>query len=186
MKYKSVIDVENILIKEKKSKFIGAAFHVLDEHMIKEKLEYIKHQLPKATHYCYAYRLGNTKDVYRANDDGEPNGTAGLPILHQIDSFGLTNTLIVVTRYYGGTKLGVSGLILAYKACAIETIQQTEIVEYTIYETIRIELTHQVANSFFNLLNQHKLRYSKDIEVDKIIFNVEIEPHQKNLLDNYL
>lgn len=125
---KSVVD---IIQKEKGSKFIGYAYYVRNEGDVKKRLEEVKSIHPSATHHCYAYRLGFAGKKYRANDDGEPNGTAGLPIYNQLLSFDYTFTLVVVVRYYGGTKLGVSGLIKAYKNCAEETLQlaKTKILE---------------------------------------------------------
>ena len=115
--------------KEKGSKFIALAFEVNSTAEIKIQLEDVKKEHFKARHHCYAWRLGLGKDDYRANDDGEPSSTAGRPILGQIDSFGLTNVFIVVVRYYGGTKLGTSGLKNAYKAAAQDALSQASIVE---------------------------------------------------------
>jgi uncharacterized YigZ family protein len=115
--------------KEKGSKFLAYAYFVSNESDIKEKLDLLKKEHFKATHHCYAYRLGTDGKNYRANDDGEPSGTAGRPILGQIDSFGLTNLLIVVVRYYGGTKLGTSGLINAYRESAKEALSNAEKIE---------------------------------------------------------
>lgn len=126
-------DVEDIILKEKGSKFIGYAYHVKNVGEAKDKLEHIKSLHPSATHHCYAYRLGFAGKKYRANDDGEPNGTAGLPIYNQLLSNDYTFVMVIVVRYYGGTKLGVSGLIKAYKSCAEETLNatKTKILEKT-------------------------------------------------------
>lgn len=186
MKYKTLIDIEEIIFKEKGSKFLGFAYHVINEEDIKNKLAIIRQQYPKATHYCYAYRLGKDKNIYRANDDGEPNGTAGLPILHQIDSFGLTNTLIIIVRYFGGTKLGVSGLIVAYKQSAKETISSTEIIEKEILDNIEISLSHQEANQFYNVLNQNKIIYSTISNENGVIFRISIENEKKNIINKYI
>lgn len=126
MKYicKSIANaVENIITKEKGSKFIGYAYPVKTEEEVKEKLNFLKEKYPDATHHCYAYRLGFEGENYRANDDGEPNGTAGLPIYNQLLSNDLTFCLVISIRYFGGTKLGVSGLIKAYKESAELTLQ---------------------------------------------------------------
>ena len=106
--------MESALFTDKGSKFIAYAFPIETPADFKKHLEEIKKEHPKATHHCFAYRLGQNKDQFRANDDGEPSGTAGRPILGQIDSLGLTNVLIIVVRYFGGTLLGVPGLIHAY------------------------------------------------------------------------
>ena len=122
---KAVLD---LVSKEKGSKFISYAFPVKNMDEIKKRLEEIKNLHPSATHHCYAYRLGFSGKKYRANDDGEPNGTAGLPIYNQLLSSDLTFVLLIVVRYYGGTKLGVSGLIKAYKSAAEEALSKAKIV----------------------------------------------------------
>ena len=118
--------------KDRGSRFIAIAFPCSSTEEFKAKLDQIKLQYPAATHYCYAYRFGPKGHVNRANDDGEPNHSAGDPILGQIKSKGLTNVLVVVVRYFGGTKLGVGGLINAYKSAAIDALQQVEIISKTI------------------------------------------------------
>lgn len=122
---KSIVD---IIYKEKGSRFIGYAFPVKNETDVKNNLEKVKSIHSAATHHCYAYRIGYAGKKYRVNDDGEPNGTAGLPIYNQLLSNDLTFILVIVVRYYGGTKLGVSGLIKAYKACAEMTLQEAKII----------------------------------------------------------
>jgi uncharacterized YigZ family protein len=115
--------------RDRGSKFLAYAWPVFNAADIKEKLTLLKKEHPKAVHHCYAWRLGTDGTQYRANDDGEPSGSAGKPIMGQIDSMGLTNVLVVVVRYFGGTLLGVPGLINAYKtatAMALETVGRTE------------------------------------------------------------
>lgn len=129
MKYKCKTiskSVREVITKDKGSKFIGFAFPVDNEDEVKEKLSEIREIYPDATHHCYAYRLNFDGEDYRANDDGEPNGTAGLPIYNQLLSKGLTFILLIVVRYYGGTKLGVSGLIRAYKENAEATLAEAK------------------------------------------------------------
>src|SRR5690606_12630823 len=110
--YKTIKNqVTEILFKEKGSKFIGFGFSVDDENEAKQKLSFLWEKYPDATHICYAYRLGADGETYRVNDDGEPSGSAGLPIYNQIVSKEITHVLVASVRYYGGTKLGVSGLI---------------------------------------------------------------------------
>src|SRR5690606_2431913 len=108
--------------KDRGSKFLAYAFPINDEQELKGKLKELKALHPKAGHHCYAYRLGLDGNQYRANDDGEPSGSAGKPILGQIDSAGVTNVLVVVVRYFGGTLLGVPGLINAYKTATAEAL----------------------------------------------------------------
>lgn len=117
---------EEVLMREKGSKFIGYAFPLNDEEEFRGYLNDIKALHPKATHHCYAFRIGKNGENYRANDDGEPSGSAGLPIFNQILAAGLTNVLVIVVRYYGGTKLGVAGLIKAYKETAQQALAQAE------------------------------------------------------------
>ncbi|QAR30814.1 YigZ family protein [Ornithobacterium rhinotracheale] len=119
--------IENIITKEKGSKFLGYAYPVQDEEEVKQILGELRQKYPDATHHCYAYRLGFEGEVYRANDDGEPNGTAGLPIYNQLLSRELTYCLVVSIRYFRGIKLGVSGLIKAYKESAELTLNEAEI-----------------------------------------------------------
>ncbi|MFW5700240.1 MAG: YigZ family protein [Cyclobacteriaceae bacterium] len=117
------------LYKEKGSKFVAYAFPVQSEEDIKYHLKQLKKEHYNARHYCYAFIIGHPTPYFRANDDGEPNHSAGDPILRQIQSLNLTNTLVIVVRYFGGTKLGVSGLVNAYKTAAAEALQQNEIIE---------------------------------------------------------
>ncbi len=147
--------IENILLKEKGSKFIGFAFHVDSETALKKSLEKVKTEHPKATHHCYAFRLGILGENYRANDDGEPHGSAGLPIYNQLLAHEITNILVVVVRYYGGTKLGVSGLVIAYKESAKLTLEEAEIITKDLETTIEIEFDFSQQNQIFTLINKH-------------------------------
>lgn len=139
--YRTLKKVSDGQYKEKGSKFIGIAIKCYDESSAKEFLANWKNDHHQARHLCYAYKFGVNGETYRANDDGEPNNSAGAPILGQIDSFELSNTLIGVVRYYGGTKLGVGGLINAYRTAAKEAIQNGEIITLSVYHwlTIRFE-----------------------------------------------
>ncbi len=141
-------------LRERASKFLAYAFPIESEAACQAALDEVRKLHPKATHHCYAWRLGMDKNRYRANDDGEPGGTAGRPILGQIDSFGLTNVLVIVVRYFGGTKLGTSGLIQAYKASAAEALQQAEIVEKTIESVFRLDFTYAVMNSLMGAIKK--------------------------------
>lgn len=117
------------LYKEKGSKFIGYAIPVTDEAQVKEHLDRLAGMHHQSRHVCYAYRLGADLETYRINDDGEPSGSAGQPIFGQIRSFELTNVLVAVVRYFGGTKLGVGGLIQAYKTAANDALEQAKIIK---------------------------------------------------------
>lgn len=154
--FKTIKDpIENVLLKEKGSKFIGFAFPVDSETALKKSLEKVKTEHPKATHHCYAFRLGISGENYRANDDGEPNGSAGLPIYNQLLGHEITNVLVIVVRYYGGTKLGVSGLVKAYKESAKLTLDTSEIITKDLEITVTIEFDFSQQNQIFTLVNKH-------------------------------
>ena len=144
--------------KEKGSKFLSFAFVVEDEEEIKEHMAALKKQYYDARHHCYAYVLGEQGDRYRANDDGEPGHSAGDPILGQIRSKNLTNTLIVVVRYFGGTKLGVSGLINAYKTAAADALENNIIVEHLILSKIKIRFEYPQLNQVMFLVKEFDLK----------------------------
>ena len=146
--------VENILLKEKGSKFIGFVFPVNNVKELKNALEKIREEHPKATHHCYAFRLGMNGENYRANDDGEPSGSAGLPIYNQLLANNLTNILLIVVRYYGGTKLGVSGLVKTYKESAKLTLDEAEIITKELESDLEIEFDFHQQNIIFTLLNK--------------------------------
>lgn len=184
--YYSILDVTDILYKEKSSKFIGYAYQVKTELEVKEKINEIKLLHPKATHHCYAYRLGLDKNKYRANDDGEPAGTAGKPILGQIDSLGITNCLVVVVRYYGGTKLGVSGLIEAYKETAKETLSSSSILEYYTSAYYKIEFEYPQLSRFYKTINKIKAHISEQKIENKCEFILSIEEEKKLTLESTL
>lgn len=146
--------VLDILLKEKGSKFIGYAFPVNDEKELKTALESIWEQHPKATHHCYAFRMGLNGENYRANDDGEPSGSAGLPIYNQLLANDITNVLLVVVRYYGGTKLGVSGLVKTYKESAKITLEEAQIVLRELESEITLQFPFTQQNIIFTFLNK--------------------------------
>ncbi|MFD2202759.1 YigZ family protein [Shivajiella indica] len=144
--------------KEKGSKFLAFAFPVQNEEEVKEKLEVLRKKFYDARHHCYAYVLGRNRDIYRANDDGEPNHSAGDPILGQIRSHQLTNVLIVVVRYFGGTKLGVGGLITAYKTAAADSIANNEIITAVQQEKVKIDFEYLRMNEVMKLIKDYELQ----------------------------
>lgn len=146
------------LYKEKGSKFIGLAYPVASEQDIKDILDELHKKYYDARHHCYAYIIGPQGEKYRANDDGEPNHSAGDPILGQIRSNNLTNTLVVVLRYFGGTKLGVSGLISAYKIAAAEAIEANEIIEEVIQERVEVRYGYESTNEVMRLVKEFDLQ----------------------------
>ena len=135
--------IEEITFKEKGSKFISYAYPIQDEEEAKERLTYLWSIHPDATHICYAYRLGLEGENYRANDDGEPSGSAGLPIYNQIVSKEITFVLVASVRYYGGTKLGVGGLVRAYKLSAQLVLEESKIVERHLTEKIQFDFSYE-------------------------------------------
>ena len=136
--YKTVAGPARGEYKDRGSKFLAYAFPVYTEEEWQSRLEEVRREHPKARHHCYAYRLGLDGNNFRANDDGEPSGTAGRPILGQIDSFELVNILVIVVRYFGGTLLGASGLINAYRESAADALNHAQVVERTVEEIYRI------------------------------------------------
>lgn len=146
--------IKDVLLKEKGSKFLGYAFPVNSENELKNALNEIWEQHPKATHHCYAFRLGLNGENYRANDDGEPSGSAGLPIYNQLLANDLTNILLVVVRYYGGTKLGVSGLVKTYKESAKLTLEEAVFVTRELETELEVRFQFSQQNIIFTLLNK--------------------------------
>ncbi|MFK8058898.1 MAG: YigZ family protein [Polaribacter sp.] len=145
------------LFKEKGSKFFGYAFPVLSEEDVKTCLEELKKKHHSARHFCYAYQLGIEKIRFRANDDGEPNNSAGLPIYGQIQSFNVTNILIVSVRYFGGTKLGVGGLISAYKTSAQLTLEASDILEKTINIQYKLTFNYDLMNAVQRIIKEKNI-----------------------------
>lgn len=172
--------------KDRGSKFLAYAFPVEDADQVQAALLEVRKEHPKARHYCYGYRLGLDQYNYRANDDGEPSGTAGRPILGQIDSAGLTYTLVVVVRYFGGTLLGASGLINAYKKSAAEALEAGEKIEKTVEDvyTLRFDYAHlskvmnAVSNPPFQVVEQ---RFTITAELDVAVRQSLVEDALKQL-----
>ncbi|MGY6650527.1 IMPACT family protein [Wenyingzhuangia sp. IMCC45574] len=156
--YKTVeTPVEEVLYKEKGSKFIGYLFPVTSEDEVKTCLEEVKKKYHDARHWCYAYRLGYDGAKYRVNDDGEPGNTAGQPIYGQLLAFDVTNVLLVVVRYFGGVKLGVGGLIKAYRTNAFDTLQESVIIEKTIKRSFKVASSYEHMNKVMRLIKQYNL-----------------------------
>lgn len=154
--FKTVKEISKGLFTEKKSKFISFAIPVQTVEDVKIEVEKYRKEYYDARHVCWAYMLGSERDEFRSNDDGEPSGTAGKPILGQINSNELTDILIVVIRYFGGVKLGTSGLIVAYKEAAIEAIANAEIIE----KTVDLDVSFQFEYPFMNDV----MKIVKDLE----------------------
>ena len=148
---------KEVLFKDRGSKFYGYAFPVKTEEEIKEHIENLKKTHFNARHWCYAWQLGKEYDRYRANDDGEPSNSAGMPIYGQLQSFKVTNTLIVVVRYFGGTKLGVGGLIQAYKTAAQWALENSKIVEKTIDVNYKLVFDYPEMNTVMRIIKDQNL-----------------------------
>ena len=158
---------EETLFKDRNSKFFGYAFPVLNEEDIKNSLDELKKKHHAARHFCYAWQLGVETISYRANDDGEPNNSAGMPIYGQIQSFEVTNILIVSVRYFGGTKLGVGGLINAYKNSAQLALEASEILDKTIDIQFKLSFGYDMMNKVMRIVKEKKLHIiSQQLELD--------------------
>lgn len=155
--YKTIDGISEGVFRDKGSKFIAKAYPVSSEKDVKFHLEQLKKQYYDATHHCYAYMLGYDKSAFRSNDDGEPSGTAGKPILGQILSNDLTNILIVVIRYYGGVKLGVPGLINAYKMASADSIHNAKVVTRIVKEVYEMEFPYERMNDVMKIIKDELL-----------------------------
>jgi len=162
---------EEVLYKEKNSKFFGYAFSISSEEQAKDFLDGLRKQHHSARHWCYAFQLGTEKIHFRANDDGEPSNSAGMPIYGQIQSFEITNVLVVVVRYFGGIKLGVGGLISAYRTAAQMALEASEIVEKTIDIHYLVSFDYKNMNKVMRVIKEKNL----DIVSQKMEMSCEIE-----------
>ena len=161
---------DEVLFKEKNSKFFGYAFPVQSEDEVKEFLDQLKKQHYTARHWCYAYQIGTKTKIYRANDDGEPNNSAGMPIYGQIQSFDVTNVLVVVVRYFGGVKLGVGGLVTAYRTAAQMALEATEILEKTINTHFLVRFDYKNMNKVMRVIKEKNLNVVNQVlELDCLI-----------------
>jgi len=152
--YRTIAAPAEALYKEKGSKFLCYAYPVRNEDRIREHLEALRKRYYDATHHCYAWRLGPRGDAFRANDDGEPSSTAGKPILGQLLSRELTDTLVVVVRYFGGTKLGVSGLIAAYRESAAAVLDEAQRIEKTVNARFGIGFGYLAMNDVMRVVKE--------------------------------
>ena len=174
-KYLTVSKSVESIYKEKGSKFLSFLYPVTSVEEVKEYLTQLKKKYYDATHHCYAYIIGYDKETFRMNDDGEPSSTAGKPIYGQLQSNDLTNVLLVVVRYFGGTKLGVSGLIKAYKESSAECIALAEIVEKQVKHKYNIYFAYEDMNVVMNILKQNQ-------KIIQIILNSSIKAVKHKLV----
>ena len=166
--YKTITNAsEEVLFKDRNSKFFGYAFPVSNEDQIKDQLEELKKKHHSARHWCYAWQLGKEEFHYRANDDGEPSNSAGMPIYGQLQSFEVTNILVVVVRYFGGVKLGVGGLINAYRTAAQMALEAADIEERTIDFKYEISFDYPEMNKVMRVIKENNLEVvNQRLELD--------------------
>jgi len=172
---------EPSIFKDRKSKFIGYAFPLQNTDEVKTIVGKLKKEHHNARHWCYAYRVGIEQIAERANDDGEPSNSAGIPILNQIKAKNLTNVLVVVVRYFGGVKLGVGGLMNAYKTAAQMVLEQAEIVEKIRTKKLQIVFTYNDMNKVMRIIKEHQLEIIKqDLqEKGEIILSIRLDDFDK-------
>jgi uncharacterized YigZ family protein len=172
--YKTIDVAGEGIYSEKRSKFLAFAIPVQSTDDVKREVEAYQKKYYDARHVCYAYRLGERRELFRANDNGEPSGTAGKPILGQIDSRELTNVLVIVVRYFGGIKLGTSGLIVAYKAAAAEALDATEHIEKTINEEITLKFPYPLLNDVLRIVKEENPRIVEQVFDNECIVRLSI------------
>ena len=184
--YKTIDVAGEGLYSEKRSKFLAFAIPVQTLDDVKREVEAYQKKYYDARHVCYAYRLGERRELFRANDNGEPSGTAGKPILGQIDSRELTNVLVIVVRYFGGIKLGTSGLIVAYKAAAAEALDATEHVEKTINGEILLKFSYPLLNDVLRIVKEENPRIVEQIFDNECVVRLSIRlSRMPRLRDRY-
>ena len=155
------------LFKDRNSKFYGYAFPVTEEASVKDFLKFLRKKHHTARHFCYAWQLGTESVRFRANDDGEPSNSAGMPIYGQIQSFDVTNILVVSVRYFGGTKLGVGGLINAYRASARLTLESSAIEEKTIDDSFQLNFQYDLMSKVLRILKENSIKITcQKLEMD--------------------
>lgn len=181
--YHTISTTSEGIYKEKGSKFIALAFPVRTEEEVKQHLAEVKKEYYDARHHCYAYILGPNKDAYRLNDDGEPSGTAGRPIHGQLLSKDVTDTLIIVVRYFGGIKLGVSGLTNAYKAAAKDALENNTIVEKFVEENYIIHFPPLGMNKVMQLLKRETVKITNQLYENDCVIHFTV---QKRDADNLI
>ena len=172
--YKTIDLAGEGIYSEKRSKFLAFAIPVQSTDDVKREVEAYQKKYYDARHVCYAYRLGGRRELFRANDNGEPSGTAGKPILGQIDSRELTNVLVIVVRYFGGIKLGTSGLIVAYKAAAAEALDATEHIEKTINEEITLKFSYPLLNDVLRIVKEENPRIVEQVFDNECVVTLSI------------
>jgi uncharacterized YigZ family protein len=181
--YRTIKSPGEGVYKEKGSRFVSIALPFSDQEEIKPIIDKIRKEHHEARHHCYAYMIGHDRTIWRANDDGEPSGTAGRPILGQINSHMLTNILIVVSRYFGGTLLGVSGLINAYRTAAAAAIQNAQLAEMTLQEYYEIKYPYVSMNDVMRVIKEENVgQAAQSFEIEcSILLNFRVSQKEKVL-----
>lgn len=184
--YLTISSASQGIYKEKGSKFLAFAFPIFSEEEFKNHLSHLKKEYHDARHHCYAFKLGLTENEYRYSDDGEPNNSAGKPIYGQILSKNLTNVGIVVVRYFGGTKLGVGGLVTAYKEAAADTLQNATIINRTVNNFYQILFDYAIMSDVMNFIKKQNLEVSKQIFEEHCLVEFGIRKTEANSVVNEL
>lgn len=178
--YKTIVSPSEGIFRDKGSKFLAYAYPLRNEDQVKDLVTQLKSEHPKARHHCWAYRLTPDRSVYRINDDGEPSGTAGRPILNTLLSNDLTNILVVVVRYFGGTLLGVPGLINAYKTATQEALNAAEVVEQTVNDIYHVSFGYEQMNDVMRIVKDEGIGVLKQDFDNRCGLELEIRQQQVN------
>ncbi len=173
-KYLTLAETATGEFRDRGSKFLAYAYPIEEETEAQIHIEQLRKEHPKARHWCYAWRLGLDKNSFRANDDGEPSGTAGRPILGQIDSANLTNVVVIVVRYFGGTLLGTSGLINAYREAAKEALASAKIIEKTVCTSVTLTFDYALMSDVMNALKKLNLEVTDKIYGDNALLKIDV------------
>lgn len=177
--YKTILQLSSGAFSDRGSKFLAFIYPVRAEGEVKEILSRLRKEHPKANHHCWAFRLSPDRSVFRVSDDGEPSGTAGRPILNTLLSYDVTNVLAVVVRYFGGTLLGVPGLINAYKKATIDALDQAAIIELSISSVYEISFDHSKMNDTMKIIKDEGLKVRNQIFDNLSVIQVDIRLSQQ-------
>jgi len=178
--YNTIKQSTEALFKDRGSKFLAFAYPISNEQEVKKYLDALRGLHPKANHHCYAYRLGTDRSQFRVNDDGEPSGSAGRPILNVLLSKDITNILVVVVRYFGGTLLGVPGLINAYKSSTVEVLAEAEFVQKTVNDIYEVSFDFEAMNDVMKVVKEFGLKISNQTYDNRCALTIEIRKSMLN------
>ncbi|MFD2521727.1 IMPACT family protein [Emticicia soli] len=178
--YNTIKQNTEALFKDRGSKFLAFAYPISNEQDVKKYLDTLRGLHPKANHHCYAYRLGIDRNQFRVNDDGEPSGSAGRPILNVLLSKDITNILVVVVRYFGGTLLGVPGLINAYKSATVEVLAEAEFVQKTVNDIYEVSFDFEAMNDVMKVVKEFGLKISNQTYDNRCALTIEIRKSMLN------